>query len=389
MSTPRIEFNLPNQLTLLRIVLTPVFVLLLLSDSSLSRQISLLVFIIAALTDWYDGWAARKFGISSRWGKFLDPLADKVLSSAALLAYASLGLIEGWMVWIVVVRDFLMTGLRIVAEVRDRPIVTSKGAQAKTFGQFVVIYYILILYVGGTVPAVNERFGSTIDALMQPQVLYGMMLLVTLTTVGTLVGYVVDNRKFLADLYRSIIGKETEPDPVPLVWRLIATALLCGYLPWASGTFGSLFGLCIALIPGATLPVPLAGLIIAGIAFGVPAAAAVARAEGHRLTQSAAAAKAAFQSSGHSAPDPSIVVIDEVVGMWVSLLFLPPSWMAWAIAFVLFRLMDILKPEPARYLERFPDGWGIMLDDVVAGVYANVGTRLLLAAATAIGLPLL
>jgi len=63
--------------------------------------------------------------------------------------------------------------------------------------------------------------------------------------------------------------------------------------------------------------------------------------------------------------------------------------MAWAIAFVLFRLMDILKPEPARYLERFPDGWGIMLDDVVAGVYANVGTRLLLAAATAIGLPLL
>jgi CDP-diacylglycerol--glycerol-3-phosphate 3-phosphatidyltransferase len=201
MARLRIELTLPNQLTLLRIVLTPVFVAFLLSESTFLRQLSLGVFVLAALTDWYDGWIARKLETTSRWGKFLDPLADKILSSAALLSYAWLGLIAWWMVWIVVVRDFLMTGLRVLAEYKDQPIITSKSAQAKTFGQFVVIYYILILYVARTVPGLDAEFGPTIDTLMQPQVLFGMMLLVTITTVGTMVAYVIDNRKFLRELY--------------------------------------------------------------------------------------------------------------------------------------------------------------------------------------------
>jgi len=198
----RIEFqlNLPNRLTLLRVALTPVFCWLILSPSPLSKQISLAVFVIAALTDWYDGWIARRYGYTSRWGKFLDPLADKVLSSAALLVYSGLGLVDGWMVAIVIVRDFLITGLRSYAEYRDRPIVTSKGAQAKTFGQFVVIYYILILYVAKSFPPVYREFQSTIDTLMHPRVLFGMMLLVTISTVGTGIAYLFDNRKFLQEL---------------------------------------------------------------------------------------------------------------------------------------------------------------------------------------------
>jgi CDP-diacylglycerol--glycerol-3-phosphate 3-phosphatidyltransferase len=196
-----LELTLPNQLTLLRVILTPVFVVLLLSGSPLYLQISLLVFVIAALTDWYDGWIARKLGYVSRWGKFLDPLADKILSSAALLSFVALGLVDGWMVWIVIARDFIITGLRSYAEYRDQPIVTSRGAQAKTFGQFVVIYYILILHVARSIPAVAERFGPTIEDLMHPQVLFGMMLLVTLSTVGTGLSYLYENRKFLHDLY--------------------------------------------------------------------------------------------------------------------------------------------------------------------------------------------
>ena len=196
-----LQLNLPNQLTLLRIILTPVFVILLLSESPLAKQLSLVTFVIAALTDWYDGWAARKFGYISRWGKFLDPLADKILSSAALLAYVSLGLVDAWMVWIVIFRDFLITGLRSYAEYRDAPIVTSKTAQAKTFGQFVVIYYILILYVARSIPMLYEDFRDTIDTLMHPEVLYGMMLLVTISNVGTGIAYLFDNRKFLRELY--------------------------------------------------------------------------------------------------------------------------------------------------------------------------------------------
>jgi CDP-diacylglycerol---glycerol-3-phosphate 3-phosphatidyltransferase len=199
---PKLQFelNLPNQLTLLRIILTPLFVVFLLSDSQTLRQLSLVVFIVAALTDWYDGWIARKMGYTTRWGKFLDPLADKVLSSAALLSYAGLGLIDGWMVWVVIFRDFLITGLRSYAEWHDQPIVTSRGAQAKTFGEFVVIYYILILYVVRSIPVVYQEWGFTIDSLMHPRVLFGMMLLVTLSTVGTGVAYIFDNRKMIREL---------------------------------------------------------------------------------------------------------------------------------------------------------------------------------------------
>jgi CDP-diacylglycerol--glycerol-3-phosphate 3-phosphatidyltransferase len=201
MARLEIQLTLPNQLTLLRILLTPVFVLLLMSGSPLYLQLSLAVFVVAALTDWYDGWIARKMGFSSRWGKFLDPLADKILSSSALLAFVGLHLVDAWMVWIVIVRDFLITGLRSYAEYLDKPIVTTKGAQAKTLGQFVVIYYILILYVGRSIPAVYEEFGPTIDMLMHPKVLFGMMLLVTLSTAGTGIAYLFDNRKVLRELY--------------------------------------------------------------------------------------------------------------------------------------------------------------------------------------------
>ncbi len=203
---PRVslELNLPNQLTILRVVLTPVFVVLLLSGESLYLQLSLVVFIFAAVTDWYDGWIARKMGNISRWGKFLDPLADKILSAATLLSFVALGLVDAWMVWVIIFRDFLITGLRTYAEYRGEPIVTSRGAQAKTFGEFVVIYYILILYVGRSAPSVYDRFGPTIDTLMHPLVLFGMMLLVTISTVGTGVVYLFDNRKFLRELYDGI-----------------------------------------------------------------------------------------------------------------------------------------------------------------------------------------
>jgi CDP-diacylglycerol--glycerol-3-phosphate 3-phosphatidyltransferase len=205
-----IQLNAPNQLTLLRVVLAPIFAAFILSESSFYKQLSLVVFIIAALTDWYDGWVARKLGYISRWGKFLDPLADKVLTSAAFLVYVSLGLIDAWMAWIVIIRDFLITGLRSYAEYKDQPIVTSKTAQAKTFGQFVVIYYILILYVAKNIPAVYNELGPNIDALMAPQVLFGMMLLVTLSTVGTGIAYLFDNRKFLKELYDDFRAGRTE-----------------------------------------------------------------------------------------------------------------------------------------------------------------------------------
>ncbi len=160
--------------------------------------------------------------------------------------------------------------------------------------------------------------------------------------------------------------------------RCIATGFYSGYIPWASGTWGSLVGVGLALIPGAANPLPLALLIVAGFIVGVNTSKRMAAVEGHRLTRSAATAKAIFQAGGHASPDPSIVVIDEIVGMWIALYLLPQSMTAIAIAFVLFRIFDVIKPPPARQVERLPGGWGIMLDDVVAGIFANILTHIIL-----------
>ncbi len=198
--------SLPNSLTIARILLTPVFLVMMFSESPFWKQISLVVFIVAALTDYYDGYVARKYGYITRWGKFLDPLADKILSSSALFAFVYLNLVDGWMVWIIVIRDFLITGLRSYAEYKDQPIVTSRPAQAKTLGEFVVLYYILTLYIAGTVQGIQANYGSLIATLMDSRVLFGMMLLVTLSSVGTAIMYLFEYRKFLKESYLSVFG---------------------------------------------------------------------------------------------------------------------------------------------------------------------------------------
>src|SRR3990172_4875388 len=104
----RIPISPPNQLTLLRILLTPVFVYFLFSDKPIDKQIALGIFIIAAITDWYDGYVARRWGYITRWGKFLDPLADKVLTSAAFFSFVVIGYAELWMVLIIFILYFFI-----------------------------------------------------------------------------------------------------------------------------------------------------------------------------------------------------------------------------------------------------------------------------------------
>ncbi len=173
-------------------------------------------------------------------------------------------------------------------------------------------------------------------------------------------------------------GSPDRGSRLPFLIRLIATGLFVGYVPWASGTFGSLLGVLIFLIPGAENPSLLVAMILAGLIVGTPAAHRVALAEGHRLTRTAEITKQMFQPGAAHGADPSIVVIDEIVGMWIALLWLPKTLVAIALAFVLFRLLDVLKPEPARMMERLPYGFGIMLDDVVSAIYANLATHVLL-----------
>jgi len=203
-------FSPPNQLTFLRILLTPVFLVFLLSSNSILRQWSLAVFTFAAFTDWYDGWLARRWGYVTRWGAFLDPLADKVLTSAALIAYSYLGLISSWMVWIIVIRDAIITILRSYAEYKGKPVDTSKLAKTKTFGQYVLIFYLMIFYVAQNTPSIEEQFGGIIKVLLNYSFIYSSMVIITGITLWTGIIYIIDNLKTIRELYESS-NKFSEP----------------------------------------------------------------------------------------------------------------------------------------------------------------------------------
>jgi phosphatidylglycerophosphatase A len=138
---------------------------------------------------------------------------------------------------------------------------------------------------------------------------------------------------------------------------VVATFFGAGRLRPGPGTWASIAALlgwavaarAVGLAPGALLGALMAGIVLA-VGFGIPAATIAARESGRH--------------------DPGFVVIDEVAGQWIALLFCPPDWGHAVIALLLFRLFDITKPFPIRRLEQLPAGWGIVFDDVAAGLYA-------------------
>jgi CDP-diacylglycerol---glycerol-3-phosphate 3-phosphatidyltransferase len=193
----------PNQLTLLRILLTPLFAVLLFSESPANKQLALGIYVLAALTDWYDGWVARRWGYVTRWGKFFDPLADKVLTSTAFISFVSIGYAEAWMVWIIVVRDICITLLRSYGEFRQHPVDTSGFAKTKTLMQLFVIYCLLAVYVVRATPSLREPLAPMLDAIATPFVIFFLMLLVTLFTAATGLFYLWNNRSILKELCSS------------------------------------------------------------------------------------------------------------------------------------------------------------------------------------------
>ena len=140
--------------------------------------------------------------------------------------------------------------------------------------------------------------------------------------------------------------------------RLLATGFGSGYAPVAPGTAGSVVGVLL-FWPLASLPVPWQIAACAALfVMGAFASTSLARELGRK--------------------DPGLAVVDEIVGMWVTLVGLPFGPATALLGFVLFRVMDVVKPWPARNLEGLPDGWGIMADDVAAGIYAHLALRVIL-----------
>ncbi len=186
------KINIPNVLTIFRILLTPIFILCLFYDYPYARLWALIIFIVASITDAVDGYYARKYNQVTRHGQFLDPLADKILVSSAFISFAILDLVPYWMVALIVFRDLFVTGLRMAMESQGLTMITSKIAKTKTATQITVIIFIL-LFLGVQIFS-YDWLKIIIDFIVKNKIIYYFTLIATFFTVWTGISYLYNNR---------------------------------------------------------------------------------------------------------------------------------------------------------------------------------------------------
>lgn len=176
--------NLPNKLTILRVIMIPFFVVLLLLEGGSNqtyRYAADVVFILASLTDLLDGKIARKYNLVTNFGKFMDPLADKLLVCSALICLIELGQVPAWMIIIIISREFIISGFRLVAS--DNGVVIA----ASYWGKFKTVFQMLaVILLIANIPALS---------LVSNLCLWIALIL----TVISLVDYIAKNHKVLTE----------------------------------------------------------------------------------------------------------------------------------------------------------------------------------------------
>lgn len=176
--------NLPNFLTLLRIALTPLFLFMLFAETWYWKSLAVVVFGAASLTDFYDGRLARAGNQVTAFGRFLDPLADKILVTSALIAFVFGRMVNLWLVIPIVVRDILITGLRLYGLYHGRQMVTSRLAKWKTAVQlFTVVFILFIVGLQEALPRFSERGAFFLQGEWIQTLANGLMAAVLLLTV--------------------------------------------------------------------------------------------------------------------------------------------------------------------------------------------------------------
>ena len=176
--------NLPNKLTTLRVIMIPFFVFFLLwqnGENYTFRMIALALFIIASLTDLLDGKIARKYNLVTTFGKFMDPLADKLLVCSALICLIELNALPAWMVIIIISREFIISGFRLIASDNGVVIAASYWGKFKTTFQMVSVVLLIL-----DIPAL--AFVTTI-----------CVWIALLLTIVSLVDYIYKNHKILTE----------------------------------------------------------------------------------------------------------------------------------------------------------------------------------------------
>ena len=149
--------NLPNKLTVLRVLMVPFFVLFMLTDLGgvANKWIALAIFVVASLTDLLDGKIARKYNLVTNFGKFMDPLADKLLVCSAMICLIENGSLAAWIVIVIIAREFIISGFRLVASDNGIVIAASYWGKFKTVFQMAMVI-VLIMDLGGAFDVIGQ-----------------------------------------------------------------------------------------------------------------------------------------------------------------------------------------------------------------------------------------
>ena len=189
--------NIANRLTMLRIVLTFVFMGLLFAHGLLAKVLSLVVFISAALSDFFDGMIAHRRNMVTDFGRLMDPIADKILVLAAFAAFVQMQLIEAWMFVIIVSREILITSLRLFALNKGKVLSAARAGKHKTVSQMAVIFVILAFIVLKEVMLTYFTWNPDWEKIFR-QGIYVLMLVTVGLTLYSGLAYLWENRKIIA-----------------------------------------------------------------------------------------------------------------------------------------------------------------------------------------------
>lgn len=334
---------IPNILTIIRIVLIPFFAIPFIYTDVYGKYSILLgttLFIILASTDSIDGYVARKYNVVSDFGKYWDPLADKLLVYAAFFILVWLQWFLLWIVLVLLCREMLVTLHRSAALEKGNAIAAVTSGKVKTTVQMITVIATMVYITN-----------ATYSFIVLPQWTARVPLyLIYVTLVVTLysgIDYFIKNKKALSmrDFTDGLIKE-------------FLSVLGVGRFPFASGTAGSLVTALACYFwlyrYGFYNTIWLVVVFVVGALFAQRSTALFGK------------------------DDAKEIVADEVIGQMIPLLFLPVTWKAYVVGFVMFRLFDIVKPYPVCAFDRMKNGWGIMMDDVAAGLYAAIASLVVL-----------
>ena len=194
-----IKIYIPNILTFTRILLAPIFIYFLFSNFDHSKLIALIIFLIASITDAFDGFYARKYNLVTKFGIFFDPIADKLLVLSAFYGFIFIPILSSevklWMILLISFRDIFVTILRLIMEYKGMTMITSKLGKVKTIFQMTTIIFVLMYLIMFSYDINYWQFIS------EKSIIYFCMFVTTLITFYTGVHYCCYNYKFLQGLF--------------------------------------------------------------------------------------------------------------------------------------------------------------------------------------------